>query len=57
MIQLIQSRDGWYKPSAIVLIRNLTKLKYAYIHEHNLAPPNEICYRTIEDFERELQQS
>lgn len=50
-----QGKDGWYKPAAMMAIRNICKVKYAYVREHGREAPNELCYNEIEKFEREIK--
>ena len=36
-------------------IKNICRIKYAYIREYGKPPTNEICFEEIEKFERSLK--
>ncbi|KAK1924864.1 RNA polymerase III transcription factor IIIC subunit-domain-containing protein [Papiliotrema laurentii] len=49
-------RSGWYEPSALEHIKQLTRLKFFYVRENNAPAPDEICHVTMVEYAKSLMR-
>ena len=52
----VQPRSGWYEPSALEHIKQLTRLKFFYVRENNAPAPDEICHVTMVEYAKSLMR-